>query len=67
MAYKLDRSAFSMGSMKVQEPAATYWKTKTPEERLRASFYLNSVAFNFDISNPPKLDRTVFSMRKNKV
>ena len=66
MSYKLDRSAFSMSSNKVQEPAIVYWKNKSVLERLRASFYLNSVAFNFDISNPPKLDRTVFSMSKNK-
>ncbi len=67
MTYELDRSAFSMGSNKVSEPAINYWKTKTHEERLSAAFYLNSVAFNFDISNPPRLDRTVFSMRKNNL
>lgn len=66
MEYKLDRSAFSMGSSNVQEPAIAYWKNKTHEERLRAAFYLNSVAYNFNLSNPPKLDRTFFSMRKNK-
>ena len=65
--YKLDRTAFSMGSNKVSEPAVNYWKSKSPEERLCAAFYLNSVAFNFDISNPPRIDRTVFSMRKNNL
>jgi hypothetical protein len=66
MDYKLDRNFFKMGSQKVSEPAIVYWKTKTPEERLAAAFYLNSVAFNFDLSNPPRLDRTFFSMRKHK-
>ncbi|GAA4042922.1 hypothetical protein GCM10022409_31080 [Hymenobacter glaciei] len=32
-------------------------------ERLRAAQYLNSVAFNFDLDNPPRLDRTAFSCR----
>lgn len=62
--YKLDRTYFKMGSMSVHEPAINYWKTKTPEERLAAAFYLNSVAFNFPLNNPPPLDRTFFSMRK---
>ena len=66
MEYKLDRTAFSMGSSKVSEPAINYWKTKTPEERLAAAFYLNSVAYNFALANPPRLERTVFSMRKHK-
>jgi hypothetical protein len=67
MQYKLDRTVFSMSSHEVKEPAVKYWKTKTPEERLSASFYLNSVAFNFDLSNPPRLDKAIFSMRKNNL
>ena len=67
MSYKLDRTAFSMSSHAVHEPAITYWKTKTASERVRVAFYLNSVAYNFDISNPPKLDKTIFSMRSGKL
>ena len=67
MAYKLDRNVFKMGSLSAQESSAVYWKTKTPEERLASAFYLNSVAFNFDLSNPPRLERTFFSMRKHKL
>ncbi|MEO8087985.1 MAG: hypothetical protein ABI763_14265 [Bacteroidota bacterium] len=65
MKFKLDRTAFSMHSLEVNEPAINYWKDKTIDERLAATFYLNSVAYNFDLNNPPRLDRTVFSMRKN--
>ena len=36
---------------------------ETLAERLRVAMYLNSVAFNFDINNPPRMDRTVFSCR----
>lgn len=64
MAYKLDRTAFSMGSSEINDPAVDYWRSKSLKERLRASFYLNSVAYNFDLSDPPKLDRKVFSMGK---
>jgi hypothetical protein len=54
-----------MGLLNAQEPAIAYWKTKTPQERLAAAFYLNSIAFQFDLSNPPRLDRTAFAMRKH--
>ncbi|MFT7481861.1 MAG: hypothetical protein ACI8WW_000791 [Oceanospirillaceae bacterium] len=47
-----------------EERIKDYWATKTMRERLEAAFYLNSVAYNFDINNLPKMDRTVFSMRK---
>ena len=60
--YKLDRNAFK--AQTVQEAAHNYgyWKSQTREERLKAAFYLNSVAFNFDISNPPRLDKSYFQM-----
>jgi len=41
----------------------SYWQTQSLEERLTAANYLNSVAYNFDINDPPKMDRTYFRMR----
>ncbi len=63
--FKLDRTAFHAGSH--QETEAYYAKNqpKTSKERLQAANYLNSVAFRFDINNPPRIDRTTFSMRKH--
>ena len=37
----------------------------TPAKRLRAATYLNSVAFGYDLDNPPWLDRTAFAMRQH--
>ena len=62
---EFDRTAFEMRSSEDRKPAIEYWKDKTFEERLAAAFYLNSVAYNFDINNPPEMDKTVFSMRKH--
>jgi hypothetical protein len=61
--YKLDRTAFKAQTAQEASHQYGYWKTQSLEERLRAAFYLNSVAFNFDINNPPKLDRQFFKMR----
>lgn len=63
--YKLDRTAFKIQTVEEASSHGKYWKTKTPEERLRAAFYLNSVAYNFDLNNPPRLDRTCYHERKH--
>lgn len=65
--FKLDRSAFHAGSHMDTEIFYAKNQPKTSVERLLAASYLNSVAFLFDLNNPPKMDRTVFSMRKHQV
>jgi hypothetical protein len=64
--YKLDRSAFKMYHNRDAKNNYYYWKNQPFEERLRAANYLNSVAYNFPLNDPPKLDRTYFKMRLNK-
>ena len=63
--FKLDRTAFYAGSHQETEKYYAKNQPKTSKERLLAANYLNSIAFQFDINNPPKLDRTDFSMRKH--
>ena len=41
-----------------------YWKKKSPIERLKAAYYLNAVAYQFDPANEPTIDRGCFSARK---
>ena len=65
--YKLDGTAFKAGNHASASNNYEFWKDKSPEEKLRAAFYLNSVAFNFSLDNPPRLDRTAFSMRKHEI
>jgi hypothetical protein len=65
MEFRLDRTAFRATNHEEKGNDRAYWLSKTPDERLAAAFYLNSVAYNFDIDNPPRLDRTIFSMRKH--
>ncbi len=63
--YRLDRSKFKMQSFQEADNQSKYWKTKTVEERLKAAWYLISVAFKFNLKDPPRLDKTAFSMRKH--
>lgn len=65
--FKLDRTAFVAGSHKeLSDKNREYWKSQSMEERLRAAVYLNSVAWNYPLDTPPKMDRSVSSMRKHR-
>ena len=63
---KLDRTAFKMGSHQQSSDNRDFWAKQPMDERLKAAVYLNSIAYNFDINQPPKMDRTFFLMRKNE-
>jgi hypothetical protein len=63
-SFKLDRTAFKHQTTEEAAYQLQYWKTKSYAERLKAANYLNSVAYNYDLNNPPKLDRTFFQIRK---
>jgi hypothetical protein len=63
-AGKLDRTAFKHQTLDEASHNLEYWKKQSYEKRLEAANYLNSVAFNFDVNNPPRVDRTYFKIRK---
>lgn len=61
--FKLDRTAFKAQNLKeASNHAADYIKLSW-QDRLQVAAYLNSVAYNFDLKNPPKMDRTKFSAK----
>lgn len=65
MSFRLDRTAHHAGT---HEQAGHYHarhQPATPAERLRAAAYLNSVAYGYDLDNPPRLDRTAFATRQH--
>lgn len=62
---KLDRSAFRIQSFKQADHNRKEWLTKSPEERWTDSWYLLASAWGFDPDNPPRMDKTIFSMRKH--
>lgn len=47
-----------------QKRLKDFWLSQTPKQRLEASYYLNSVAYNFDINNPPRMDKSYAYTRK---
>ena len=65
-SYGLDRTAFKMQTAEEASNHATYYKSLTWQERLRIANYLNSIAYNYPESEPPRTDKTAFSMRSRK-
>ena len=41
----------------------SYYKNMSWQERLRIAAYLNSIAFNYPIDNPPRMDKTKFKAK----
>ncbi len=62
--YKLDKSSFSALTLKEADVEMNNYKNITWQERLRISNYLISVAYNYSLNNPPKMDKSYFEMRK---
>lgn len=65
--YRLDRTAFRIQTFAEAAHQRAYWLTHTPRERLTAAWYLICAAYNLNRSEPQRLDKTVFSMRKQIV
>ena len=61
--YRLDRTAFKAQTAAEAADHKQYYKDLTWQERIRIAHYLNSIAYNFPIDNPPRLDRTKFKAR----
>lgn len=62
---KLDRTYSTSGNLFKQKEEVTHYLGMSKEEIGKVFAYLNSVSFNYAIDNPPKIDKTAFSMRKN--
>ena len=63
---RLDRTAFKIQTYQEASNNYEYWIRKSENERLSAAFYLNSVAYNFPINNPPRMDKNLFTIRKRE-
>lgn len=49
--------------MKEAASHASEYKKLSWQDRLKVAAYLNSVAYKFDLNNPPQMDRTKFSAK----
>lgn len=64
--FKLDRTTFKGQTLQEAASHAEYYKKLNWQDRLKVAAYLNSVAYNYDFNNPPKMDKTKFSTKSHK-
>ncbi|MBE8713591.1 hypothetical protein [Sphingobacterium hungaricum] len=62
-SFRLDRTAFKAQTAEQAADHKFYYSKLTWQERLVIANYLNSIAFNFPLDNPPRMDKTKFSVR----
>lgn len=62
--YKFDRTAFKASTVEEADQDMRNYKNLTPKQRLKIARYLISTAYNFDLNDPPKMDKRIFSLHK---
>lgn len=61
---RLNRNEFRAHTVaEAAKMPAAHYKKLSWQQRIEIAHYLNSIAFNFPLNDPPKLDRTKFSVR----
>lgn len=62
--YRVDKTAFQAMTVQESDDYMRIYRNNGWKERLKTSFYLTSLAYSFDINNPPKMGKTFFLASK---
>jgi hypothetical protein len=62
--YRMDKTAFKMQTFEEADDAMRNYINHSPQERMRIYWYLTSIAYKFDLGSPPRMDKTVFKIKK---
>ena len=62
--YRLDKTAFQAMTAQEADDYQRDYKHYTVQQRLEIALYLTGMAYNFDIKNPPRMDKTIFQTAK---
>lgn len=61
--FKLDRSAHKTYNLKQIQRESDNYSHLSLEEKFNVFAYLQSVAYNYELNSPPKMDKTIHSYR----
>lgn len=64
--YRMDKTAFKLQTVEEADDAMRNYLNHSVKERLEIAYYLTSVAYKFDMDNPPRIDKTAFCIKKNE-
>jgi len=60
----MDKTAFKLQTVEEADDAMRNYRNHSIKERLEIAYSLTSIAYQFDMDNPPRMDKTIFSMKK---
>ena len=60
--YRLDKTAFQAMSVEEADDYMRDYRNHHWKERIKVAFFLTSLAYGFDINNPPRMDKTIFQL-----
>ena len=63
--YRMDKTAFRIRTFEEADNAARDYSVFPVMERLRIAWHLTSIAYQFDIDNPPRMDKSYFRIKKH--
>ena len=64
--YRMDKTAFKLQTVEEADDAMRNYVNHSVKERLEIAYYLTSVAYKFDMDNPPRMDKTAFCIKKHE-
>ena len=64
LSFRLDKTAFQAMTFEEADDYQRDYRNYSAKQRLEIALYLTSMAYNFDMNNPPRMDKTVFSKGK---
>lgn len=64
--YRMDKTAFKVQTFEEADEAMRNSSGYSIQERLRIYWYLTSIAYKFDLDNPPRMDKTVFRIKNRE-
>ena len=62
--HRMDKTAFRVQTFEGADDAMRNYTDYSVKERLEIAYYLTSVAYRFDMEHPPRMDKTVFHIKK---
>jgi hypothetical protein len=64
--YRMDKTAFKLQTVEEADDAMRDYTNHTVKERLEIAYYLTSIAYQFDMEHPPRMDKTAFRIKKHE-
>lgn len=59
----MDKTAFKMQTFEEADDAMRNYTNHSVKERLEIAYYLTSVAYQFDLEHPSRMDKTIFRIK----